>query len=304
MDRPDRLDLASDTSLALAAEGIRRGHALCWYEPHTLALSGGALTANVSAIELIDGVAVQQTAHKMRRDLRDQDVVLIRQDPPFDLAYLTTTYLLEHIQPDVLVLNDPAGIRNAPEKLLPLYFPDITPPTLITADRKAIEDYRKEYGDLVMKPLYGAGGNGVLFLSREDPNLKVLLQLESHGLEPLVIQPYLAEVTQGEKRVLVVDGDPVGAVIRQPAIGEIRSNINAGGRALPGELTERDREICARLKPALNEMGLMFAGLDVLGNHLIEINVTSPSMIPELKALTGTDATVPFWDAVERRFAE
>ncbi len=303
MDAPERLDIDFDTSLVLAAEAMRRGHDVRWYDPLTLALSGGRLMARLFPMVAKEGCARQLSAPGQWSDLGEQDIVLIRQDPPFDTAYLTTTHLLEHIQPDVLVVNDPAGIRNAPEKLLPLYFPDITPPTLITADREAIEAFRAEYGDLVLKPLYGAGGGGVLFLSRTDPNLKVLMQLEAQGgAGPLVVQPFLTGIETGDKRVIVVEGEPVGAVLRRPVSGEIRSNLHAGGMKLPSTVTDRDREICMRIGSALREMGLVLAGLDIIGGWLIEINVTSPGMIPELRELCGIDAAKPFWDAVEARF--
>jgi glutathione synthase len=233
-------------------------------------------------------------------DLGGVDVVLMRQDPPFDMAYVTATHLLEAIHPRTLVVNDPREVRNAPEKLFVLNFPDLTPPTLITRDPAAIADFRRRHGDMVLKPLYFGGGSGVARVKADDPNLDALLELHFQlGREPVIAQAFIPAVTKGDKRVLLVDGEPVGAINRVPAEGHIRSTLAVGGRAEPVELDARDREICAAIGPELKRRGLLFVGIDVIGGFLTEINVTSPTGAQQLKRFGGADAAAILWDRIE-----
>jgi len=237
-------------------------------------------------------------------DLATMDVVLMRQDPPFDMAYITATHLLEHIHPKTLVVNDPVQVRNAPEKLLVTHFEELMPPTLITADRAQILDFRAEYKDIVLKPLFGNGGAGVFHVTPGDENLNSLLELFTQLYrEPVIVQAYLPEVRQGDKRIILVDGQAAGAVNRVPASGEARSNLHVGGKAMKAELTARDREICEAIGPTLRERGLIFVGIDVIGNYLTEINVTSPTGIQEIDRFDDVCIEAQIWDAIELRRA-
>jgi glutathione synthase len=229
-------------------------------------------------------------------------VVQLRQDPPFDLGYITSTHLLERIHPNTLVVNDPAEVRNAPEKLFVTQFTELTPPTLITRDRQEVLAFRKEYGDIILKPLYGNGGAGVFRIAGGDENLAALLEIfEDVYREPFIVQRYLAAVRAGDKRIILVDGEPVGAINRIPAAGEARSNMHVGGRPEPIEMSERDREICAAIGPTLKERGLIFVGIDVIGEWLTEINITSPTGIREVARFGGADIAALIWDAIEAR---
>ena len=233
-------------------------------------------------------------------ELAEFDVVLMRQDPPFDLAYITATHILEHIHPATLVVNDPAAVRNAPEKLLVTHFPGVQPPTLVTRDMDAILDFRARYPDMILKPLYGGGGSGVARLKPDDSNLDAMLELHfAISRDPVICQAFLPAVTKGDKRILIVDGEPVGAINRVPADGHIRSNLRVGGVAEAVELTARDKELCGIIGPTLKAQGLMFVGVDVIGDYLTEINVTSPTGAQQLKRFTGIDATAIMWDRIE-----
>ena len=233
-------------------------------------------------------------------DLSGMDVVLLRQDPPFDMAYITTTHLLERIHPATLVVNDPVEVRNAPEKIFVTEYPELMPPTLITRDAEEIRSFRKEHGDIIIKPLYGNGGAGVFRLSEGDQNLGALLEIFSTAFrEPHVIQRYLPAVRKGDKRIILIDGEPVGAINRVPAEGESRSNMHVGGRPEATELTGREREICETIGPELKRRGFLFVGIDVIGDYLTEINVTSPTGIREVRRFGGADIAALFWDAVE-----
>ncbi len=235
-------------------------------------------------------------------DLAEVDVVLLRQDPPFDLAYITSTHLLERVHPRTLVVNDPAGVRNAPEKLFVLDYPELMPPTLVTRDRAAIEAFRAEHGDIVMKPLYGNGGAAVFKVAVRDPNFGSLFDLFSATFrEPWVVQRFLPKVTEGDKRIILVDGEAMGAVNRVPAADDIRSNMVRGGAAGATDLTPREREICATIGPELKRRGLLFTGIDVIDGNLTEINVTSPTGLRAIKRLGGPDLAEPIWDAIERK---
>jgi glutathione synthase len=236
------------------------------------------------------------------RDLGEMDVVLMRQDPPFDMAYISATHLLERIHPKTLVVNDPAHVRNAPEKLFVTEFPDLMPETLISRDPAAIRAFRQEHRDIILKPLYGNGGAAVFRIGEGDENLSALIELfDSTFREPFVIQRYLPAVREGDKRVILIDGEPVGAINRVPAIGDARSNMHVGGKAVASELTDRDREICARIGPELKRRGFVLVGIDVIGDRLTEINVTSPTGIREVKRFGGADIAALFWDVVEAK---
>jgi glutathione synthase len=303
MDHIAGLHIAGDSTFALMLEGQRRGHRLYHYTPDRLAMRDGRILARVEKATVRDEPGNHYTLEAAAEaDLSDFDVVHLRQDPPFDMGYITTTHLLERIHPQTLVVNDPAHVRNAPEKVFVTEFPDLMPPTLITRDRKEIVAFREEHGDIILKPLYGNGGAGVFRLAGGDENLAALLEIfEDAFREPFVVQRYLPAVRQGDKRIILVDGVVAGAINRIPAAGEARSNMHVGGKPEPIELTTRDREICARLGPVLKERGLIFVGIDVIGDYLTEINVTSPTGIREVKRFGGADIAVLVWDAVEER---
>ncbi|HUH85525.1 MAG TPA: glutathione synthase, partial [Stellaceae bacterium] len=235
-------------------------------------------------------------------DLATMDVILMRQDPPFDMAYITATHLLEHVREKVLVVNDPVSVRNAPEKLFATHFDGLMPPTLITSDRDAVLAFRQEQGEIILKPLFGNGGAGVFRLSPADENLNALLELFTQLYrEPIIVQRYLPEVRQGDKRIILVEGEPLGAVLRVPPPGEARANLHVGGKAVKTTLSPREREICAAIGPNLRAQGLVFVGIDVIGDYLTEINVTSPTGIQEINRLDGVRLEEPLWDAIERR---
>ncbi len=305
MDPIGSVNIDADSTFRLALEAQARGHRLFYYPPDRLAFREGRILARGWPVEVrrVAGDHVSYGA-ETEIDLAAWDVVWLRQDPPFDMAYITTTHLLERIHPGTLVVNDPFWVRNSPEKLLVLNFPDLTPPTLIARELAAIRAFRADHGDIILKPLYGNGGAGVFRLDADDRNLAALHELFL-GLsrEPLIAQKYVPAVTKGDKRVILVDGVPVGAINRIPAAGETRSNLHVGGRAEPVGLTDRDREICARIGPVLKEKGQVFVGIDVIGDYLTEINVTSPTGIQELERFDGVNAAGLVWDAIERRRA-
>jgi glutathione synthase len=303
MDPVEALDPEVDTTVLMALSAQERGHKLWWYAPGSLALEDGRLTARLRSLE-VRPVRGDHYSHGAPEtvDLSSMDVVLMRQDPPFDMAYITATHLLEHIHPKTLVVNDPAEVRNAPEKLFVTHFPGLQPPTLISRDPLAIADFRARHPDMILKPLYGNGGSGVARLKPGDGNLDSLLELHfALGREPVICQAFLPDVSNGDKRVLIVDGEPVGAINRVPAEGAVRSNLHVGGRAAAVELTSRDLEICAVIGPELKRRGLIFVGIDVIGDYCTEINVTSPTGAQQLKRFTGVDATALMWDAIAAR---
>ena len=278
MDPIERINVRGNSTFALLLEAQRRGHALSYYTPDRLALRDRKLTASVQPLQVRDQVGDHFTLGERRLvDLSSMDVVLLRQDPPFDLAYITTTHMLERIHPRTLVVNDPAHVRNAPEKVFVTEFPELMPPTLITRDLEAIKAFRAEQGDIVMKPLYGKGGEAVFRLEREDLNFGSLYDLFATMFrEPWVVQKFLPAVKDGDKRIILVDGEFAGAVNRVPAPDDLRSNMVRGGVPKATDLSAREQEICARLGPALRERGLLFVGIDVIDGFLTEINVTSP----------------------------
>ena len=305
MDPIGAVNIDADSTFRIALEAQERGHSLFYYTPDRLSYQEGRVMARGWPIEVRRVKGDHVTFGPEREvDLSTFDIVWLRQDPPFDMGYITTTHLLEMIHPKTLVVNDPAWVRNSPEKLLVLSFPDLTPPTAIARDLQTLRAFRERHGDIILKPLYGNGGAGVFKLSMDDGNLASLFELfTGFSREPLIVQKYLPEVTKGDKRVILVDGECVGAINRVPAAGETRSNMHVGGRPEPVALTDRDREICARIGPMLREKGLVFVGIDVIGDWLTEINVTSPTGIQELERFDGTNAAGLIWDALERRRA-
>lgn len=306
MDPIESIDIEGDSTFALALEAQARGHALYHYLPQNLSLRDGRVLARAHPLEVrrdADNFFTKGAEETL--DLADIDVVLMRQDPPFDMAYITATHVLEHIHPQTLVVNDPVSVRNAPEKLFVTHFEGLMPPTLITSNRDDINAFRAEHGDIIVKPLYGNGGAGVFHVTPGDENLTALLEMFTDLYrEPVIAQRYLPEVRQGDKRIILVDGKPVGAINRVPAAGEARSNMHVGGTPLKSELTAREHEICAAIGPALKEQGLIFVGIDVIGDYLTEINVTSPTGIQEIDRFDGSNLSALIWDAIEARHAE
>jgi glutathione synthase len=305
MDPIARIRIAGDSTFALLLEAQARGHRLLHYTPERLRLNGSRVEAMAEPLTVkdVEGDHARLGEPKLV-DLSSVDVVLLRQDPPFDLAYVTTTHLLERIHQKTLVVNDPKSVRDAPEKLFVMDFPDLMPPTLIARDREAIDAFRAEHGDVVMKPLYGAGGAAVFKVAPRDPNFGSLFDLFSVTFrEPWVIQKFLPAVALGDKRIILVDGQAKGAVNRVPAVDDIRSNMVRGGAAKETELTAREIEICRRIGPELKRRGLVFVGIDVIDGYLTEINVTSPTGIRAVKRLGGPDLAAAIWDAIEARRA-
>ena len=304
MDHISRINIRGDSTFALLLEGERRGHHQVHYTPDRLAMRDGKVSAAVEAVKVKDVEGAHFTLGPPETvDLSKFDVVLLRQDPPFDMGYITTTFLLERLGPGTLVVNDPASVRNAPEKLYVTEFVALGPPTLITRDRKSIAEFRAEHRDIIIKPLYGNGGAGVFRIAGADENLVALLELfdDAYRGQPFVVQRYLPEVRKGDKRIILVDGEAVGIINRVPAAGEARSNMHVGGRAEAVEMTDRDREICETIGPALKARGLLFVGIDVIGDCLTEINVTSPTGIREVRRFGGADIAALIWDAIEAR---
>ena len=301
MDPIEDINIDTDTTFLMMLEAQTRGHGLWVYGPDKLSMEDGRVLARGRALNLR---AVKGDHHSVGamevRDLAEMDVVLMRQDPPFDMAYITATHFLEAIHPHTLVVNNPTEVRNAPEKLFVTRFKGLQPPTLITSDPEAIDDFRARHGDMVLKPLYGGGGSGVVRLKADDPNLDALLELHAMiGREQVIAQKFIPAVSKGDKRILLVDGEPVGAINRIPASGQVRSNLAKGGRAEAVELTARDHEICAAIGPELKARGLLFVGIDVIGDYLTEINVTSPTGAQQLKRFGGGDAAAALWDRIE-----
>ncbi len=305
MDPIDAIDINADSTFRIAEAAQSRGHSLFYYTPDKIAYERGTITARGHDLTLRREVGNHFDLGEERVvDLADWDVVWLRQDPPFDMSYITTTHLLDMIHPDTLVVNDPFWVRNYPEKLLVLQFPDLTPPTTIARDLETLKVFKAEHKDIIVKPLYGNGGAGVFRLQEDDRNFNSLHELFSGiNREPLIAQKFLPDVAAGDKRVILIDGDPIGAINRVPAKGETRSNMHVGGRPEKVELTERDREICAAIGPLLREKGQVFVGIDVIGGWLTEINVTSPTGIQELERFDGIDVAGAIWDVIEGKRA-
>ena len=303
MDPIGSIDIDADSTFVIALEAQSRGHRLWHYGPRNLAFSEGRVTARAQLLTVRREAGNHHTLGAEETiDLADMDVVQMRQDPPFDMGYITATHLLEHIHPGTLVVNDPVQVRNAPEKLFVTHFPDLMPPTIITSERDRIVAFREEHKDIIVKPLFGNGGAGVFHIGPEDENLSALLELFTDLYrEPIITQAYLPEVRQGDKRIILIDGEPAGAILRVPPPGEARANMHVGARPEKADLTDRDREICAAIGPALRELGLIFVGIDVIGRYLTEINVTSPTGLQEINRFDGVNLEGRIWDAIERR---
>ena len=303
MDPLETVDIDGDSSFALALEAQSRGHGLYHYLPRQLSYRQGRIVATARPFEVRRepgshvGFGAPETI-----DLATMDVILMRQDPPFNLAYISATHLLDRIHPQTLVVNDPHHVRNAPEKLFVTQFAELMPPTLITNDLEEIKAFRREYRDIIVKPLYGNGGAGVFHLKPGDTNLGSLSSCsEPSSNEPLMAQRYVPEIRQGDKRIILIDGKPAGAVNRVPAAEETRANLHVGGRAEKAALTKRDHEICEMIGPTLHERGLIFVGIDVIGDWLTEINVTSPTGLQEIDRFDGVNLAGRIWDAIEGR---
>jgi glutathione synthase len=305
MDPIERIDIRGDSTFALALEGQARGHELLYYGPRDLVLRDGKVTARARPLTVREQLGNHfSLGEPSVCDLAQAEVILMRQDPPFDMAYITATHVLERLHPNTLVVNDPFHVRNAPEKLFVTQFEGLMPPTLVTSDYTAIRAFRAEHRDIIVKPLYGNGGAGVFRIKPDDENFAALLEMFTQFYrEPLVVQRYLPDVRKGDKRIILVDGVAVGAINRVPAEGEARSNMHVGGRPEAMELSPRDREICAAIGPELKARGLIFAGIDVIGDYLTEINVTSPTGIREIRRFGGPDIAALIWDAIEARRA-
>jgi len=313
MDPIESINIDADSSFALMLEAQQRGHTLWHYEVRHMALREGVKRQGEHREERLAARARPVTVERKHGahykfgdpawlDLGTMDVVLMRQDPPFDMAYITATHLLEHIQPGTLVVNEPAAVRNAPEKLLVTHFPHLMPPTMITWDLEAIRSFRQEHKDIIVKPLFGNGGAGVFRIKPDDENLAALLEMHfARSREPLMFQRYEPAVRKGDKRIILVDGEPMGVVNRVPAEGEARSNMHVGGRPEKCTLTERDREICAAIGPTLRSQGMIFVGIDVIGDWLTEINVTSPTGIQEIDRFDGINIEAAIWDRIEAK---
>lgn len=303
MDPIDGIDIDADSTFALAVEAQTRGHGLFYYTPDMLGMRDNRVFAHGRPLEVRRERGNHFTVGAFEtRNLADLDVVLLRQDPPFDMGYITTTHLLERVHPQTLVVNDPCWVRNYPEKILVTEFTDLTPPTLITRNLDDIRAFNAEFGDMILKPLYGNGGAGVFRIGPEGQNLSSLHEMFCQMMpEPFIAQAFLKDVVGGDKRIILVDGEPVGAINRVPAKGETRSNMHVGGRPEKVGLTERDREICAAIGPLLREKGQIFVGIDVIGQYLTEINVTSPTGIQELSRFDNINVPGMLWDAIEGR---
>jgi len=303
MDPIGPVDIDADSSFRLAEEAQARGHELYYYTPDQLAYDQGRVTARgwPLTVQRVRGDHFSLGEERVF-DLSEMDVVWLRQDPPFDMFYITTTHLLQRLHPRTLVVNDPFWVRNYPEKLLILDFPELMPPTAIARDLGTIRAFRAEHGDIILKPLYGNGGAGVFHLAEADRNLSALHELfTGFSREPLIVQKYLPQIAQGDKRVILVDGEPVGAINRIPGAGETRSNMHVGGRPEKVEMSARDHEICAAIGPLLREKGQVFVGIDVIGTFLTEINVTSPTGIQELERFDGVNVAGRIWEAIEAK---
>ncbi len=303
MDPIGAVDINADSSFRLAEEAQKRGHSLFFYGPDQLAYQEGRITARGQdmTVQRIAGNPAELGPER-EVDLAEFDVVWLRQDPPFDMHYITSTHLLDRLKGQALVVNDPFWVRNYPEKLLVLDFPDLTPPTTIARDLQTIKAFKEKHGDIILKPLYGNGGAGVFRLDANDRNLTSLHELfTGFSREPLIVQKFLPDVSNGDKRVILVDGEPVGAINRVPAAGETRSNMHVGGRPEKIGLSERDLEICAAIGPLLKEKGQIFVGIDVIGDYLTEINVTSPTGIQELERFDGVNIAEKIWQAIEAK---
>jgi glutathione synthase len=304
MDHVSTIDIAGDSTFVMGMEAQKRGYEVFHYTPPELMFRDRKVLARVQPMTLRNEKGNHFTLGTSELvDLSTFDVVLLRQDPPFDMSYITTTHLLEHVHPKTLVVNDPASVRNAPEKLFVTHFDNVMPPTLISADPRALREFRDEHQDIILKPLFGNGGAGVFRVQPGDENFASLLEMFSQrSREPLIAQRYLPEVRMGDKRIILIDGKAVGAIDRVPAYGEARSNMHVGGQAVKASLTKRDQEICDIIGPDLARLGMIFVGIDVIGNWLTEINVTSPTGLQQINRFDGVCLEAQLWDSIEARY--
>lgn len=307
MDPVSGVDINGDTSFALMEAAQARGHRLWTYQPQHLSWEAGKITARArpATVQRVKGQPAIEGERETLDLADDVDVVLMRQDPPFDMSYITACHILEYLKGRTLVLNDPEWVRSSPEKIFPLDFPALIPPTLISRDVAAIKTFRAEHGDIILKPLYGNGGAGVFRVKPDDGNFSSIVEM-FFGInrEPIIAQAFLPNVAAGDRRVILIDGEPAGVINRVPQPGETRSNMHVGGRAEAAELNAADRHICEVIGPVLKQRGLVLVGIDVIGDRLTEINVTSPTGVQELKRFSGVDAASLFWDAVDRRLGK
>lgn len=305
MDPIERIDIRGDSTFALLLEAQKRGYEIFYYLPQSLTLHSAQIIARGATLHVRDEINNHYNlSHPRSVDLSTQDIVLLRQDPPFDMSYITSTHLLERLPSTTLVVNNPKEVRNAPEKIWVLDFLDLMPPTMITRSKEDVDNFRRDYKDIILKPLYGNGGASVFRVKPEDQNLGSLIELfHTVFREPFMVQEYRPEIEKGDKRIILIDGDIAGAINRLPPKGEIRSNLHVGGTAQPTELTDRDKEICKRLAPELRRRGLFFAGIDVIGDYLTEINVTSPTGIRHIQGFGGNDIAGMFWEKIEQKLA-
>lgn len=303
MDPIEAVDINGDSTFVMALEAQARGYSLYHYGPADLSYSDGKVIANARPLQVRREMGNHFTLGDIERvDLSKTDVVLMRQDPPFDMSYITATHLLERIHPETLVVNDPASVRNAPEKIFVTQFDGVLPPTLISSDLREIKAFREEHQDIIVKPLYGNGGAGVFHIKPGDENLTVVHEMFTQFYrEPMIVQRYLPEVRQGDKRIILIDGKPVGAINRVPQEGESRSNMHVGGQALQSKLTPREEELCEIIGPALKEQGQIFVGIDVIGDYLTEINVTSPTGLQEINRYDGVKLEADIWNCIESK---
>ena len=306
MDPIESVNIDADSSFVLGLEAQRRGHALFHYLPRDMFFRDGRIFATARAMTL---KRERGNHHQMGKsemlDLAGLDVILMRQDPPFDMAYITATHLLEHVHPTTLVVNDPVHVRNAPEKLFVTHFEGLMPPTLIASDPRQIRAFRDEHKDIIVKPLFGNGGAGVFHIAPGDENLNAIVEMFTQLYrEPVIVQRYLPEVRQGDKRIILIDGEAAGAINRVPVAGEARSNMHAGGQPRPAKLTAREKDICAAISPALKERGLIFVGIDVIGDYMTEINVTSPTGLQEINRFDNVRLEERIWNAIEARLPD
>ena len=301
MDPLENIDISADSTVALALEAQKRGHTLFHYLATSLTLRMTEVLARIRPIQLkVDDKKFFDIGEEKFLPLASMDVILMRQDPPFNMSYITSTHILEHLEPETLIVNRPSAVRNAPEKLLVAHFPDLIPPTLITSDAFAAKEFRRKHRDLIIKPLFGNGGSGVFHIGPEDENFSVVLETQYASLrEPVILQRYLPDVRHGDKRIILINGEPAGAINRAPMEGEARANMHVGAKAEPANLTERDRAICRAIGPKLRDEGLIFTGIDVIGDYLTEINVTSPTGIQEYLRFTGVNLACEIWDVIE-----
>jgi glutathione synthase len=305
MDHVSSIKIGGDSTFAMSLEAQARGYKLFHYTPDQLSMRDGAVQAIAEPMILRDVEGDHfELGPQEKIDLSSMDVVLLRQDPPFDMSYITSTHLLERVHPKTLVVNDPAWVRNSPEKIFVTEFPDLMPKTLISRDPATINAFRAEVGDMILKPLYGNGGAGVFHVKPDDRNMSSLLEMFAQMYrEPFIAQEYLSDVRAGDKRIILIDGEPAGAINRVPAEHDSRSNMHVGGRAEHSELTDREKEICARIGPSLKARGFILVGIDIIGDKMTEINVTSPTGLREIRNFGGPDVAALFWDAVESKRA-